>query len=86
VRPGRLTPGAVYLILQRLQEAAKVKPFSPHDCRRSYITTLLAAGNNIAVVQKLAGHASIATTARYDRSEEDAKRRASETIHVPFAG
>jgi hypothetical protein len=32
---------------------AKVKPFSPHDCRRSYITALLAAGNSIAVVQKL---------------------------------
>lgn len=86
VRPGQLTPGAVYQILERLQGAAKVKPFSPHDCRRSYVTALLAAGNSIAVVQKLAGHASVATTARYDRSDEDAKRRAAETLHVPFAG
>jgi integrase len=30
---------------------------SLHDCRRSYVTALLAAGNTIAVVQKLAGHA-----------------------------
>jgi integrase len=86
VRPGRITTGAVYQILGRLQGAAKVKPFSPHDCRRSYVTALLAAGNSIAVVQKLAGHASVATTARYDRSDEDAKRRAAETLHVPFAG
>jgi integrase len=86
VRPRRITTGAVYQILGRLQEAAKVKPFSPHDCRRSYVTALLAAGNSIAVVQKLAGHASVATTARYDRSDEDAKRRAAETLHVPFAG
>ncbi len=86
VRPGRITTGAVYLILSRLQQAAKVKPFSPHDCRRSYVTALLAAGNSIAVVQKLAGHASVNTTARYDRSDEDAKRRAAETLHVPFAG
>lgn len=86
VRPGRLTTGAVYQALGRLQTAAKVKPFSPHDCRRSYVTALLAAGNSIAVVQKLAGHASVNTTARYDRSDEDAKRRAAETLHVPFAG
>jgi integrase/recombinase XerD len=86
VRPGRMTTGAVYQILTRLQAAAKVKPFSPHDCRRSYITALLAAGNSIAVVQKLAGHASVNTTARYDRSDEDAKRKAAETLHVPFAG
>jgi integrase len=86
LRPGRITEGAVYLILVRLQSAAKVKPFSPHDCRRSYITALLAAGNSIAVVQKLAGHASVNTTARYDRSDEDAKRKAAETLHIPFAG
>jgi integrase/recombinase XerD len=86
LRPGRLTPGAVYSILGRLQSEARVKPFSPHDCRRSYITALLAAGNSIAVVQKLAGHASVNTTARYDRSDEDAKRRAAETLRVPFAG
>lgn len=86
VRPGCITTGAVYLILSRLQQAAKVKPFSPHDCRRSYITALLAAGNSIAVVQKLAGHASVSTTARYDRSDEDAKRKAAETLHVPFGG
>ncbi len=85
VRPGRISAGAVYQILGRIQQAAKVKPFSPHDCRRSYITALLAAGNSIAVVQKLAGQASFNTTARYDRSDEDAKRKAAETLHVPFA-
>jgi len=85
VRAGRISAGAVYQILARLQQAAKVKPFSPHDCRRSYITPLLGTGNSIAVVQKLAGHASVNTTARYDRSDEDAKRKAAETLHVPFA-
>jgi site-specific recombinase XerD len=81
----RLTGQAIYTILERLRFHARVKPFSPHDCRRSFITSLLGAGASIAVVQKLAGHASVNTTARYDRSEEDAKRKAAEMLHLPFA-
>ena len=63
-----------------------MKTVTPHDCRRSYITTPLAAGNAIAVVQKLAGHANVNSTVRYDRSDEDGKRKAAETLHVPFGG
>jgi integrase/recombinase XerD len=42
LRPGGITPGAVYSILGRLQKDARVKPYSPHDARRSYITALRA--------------------------------------------
>ena len=82
----QLTGQAVYSILERIRTEARVKPFSPHDARRTYITTLLASGASIAVVQKLAGHASVSTTARYDRSDEDAKRLVSELLHIPFNG
>ena len=82
---GAVDVEAMQEIMKRLQEAARLKPFSPHDGRRFYITALLANGNSITVVQKLAGHASVNTTARYDRSDEDAKRKAAETLHLPFS-
>jgi integrase/recombinase XerD len=86
VRPGAMSGQAVYAILKRLQGDAKVKTFSPHDARRTFITNMLANGNPIDVVQQLAGHANVNTTARYSRSGEDAKKKAAETLFVPFAG
>jgi integrase/recombinase XerD len=66
----------VMRLLKKWVIKAGIKHCSPHDLRRTFVSELLDAGIDIATVQKLAGHADIATTARYDRRGEGAKRRA----------
>ena len=75
-----MTPDAVLKIIRRRALQAGVESFSPHDFRRTFCSDLLDAGVDIVTVQKLAGHASPVTTAKYDRRGEEAKRRAAQRL------
>jgi site-specific recombinase XerD len=77
VRTTRMRGESITYILQRRQRAAGVEPFSPHDLRRSCLTSMLENGVDVFTVQKLAGHADPSTTARYDRRGEGAKLEAA---------
>lgn len=83
-QPRRMTPQAIYAILTKRAGEAGVKHFSPHDLRRTLAGDLIDAGADIATVQKILGHASINTTARYDRRPEKRKREAVDRVHVPY--
>jgi site-specific recombinase XerD len=72
--------------LRHLAERAGIAAFSPHDCRRSLAGNLLDAGVDLATVQAMLGHASPATTARYDRRGERAVRQVAERVQSPCPG
>lgn len=79
-----IDPQAIYNMLAKRAQEAGVKDLSPHDMRRTFVSDLLDAGADIATVSKMAGHANIQTTARYDRRPEEAKRKAASLLHVPY--
>lgn len=79
----QMSADAVLKIVRRRGNLASVDKFSPHDFRRTFCSDLLSAGVDIVTVQKLAGHTSPITTAKYDRRGEELKRLAVERLSFP---
>jgi len=82
--PRRMTPQAILVMVTKRAAEARVRHFSPHDLRRSFIGDMLDSGADVSAIQQLAGHSSPNTTVLYDRRGERAKRKAAESLHVPF--
>ncbi len=80
VTEDRLSSQAILHILDHRRKQAEVKPFSPHDCRRTYASMLLENGEDISTVKDAMGHASIITTQKYDKRGFERLKTASSNL------
>jgi integrase len=84
IEAARLHPQTISDMIIRRARQTGLARLTPHDLRRTTISDLLDAGVDLATVQKLVGHSTANTTARYDRRGERAKRAAAAKLHVPW--
>lgn len=78
----KLTEQTVYDVIQSLTEKAEMSHVSPHDLRRTFVSTLLDRGVPLSTVSAMAGHASVDTTSRYDVRGERVKRAAAKLLSI----
>ena len=74
---------AVYLRLKRPAREAGVRPFSPHDYRPTFRRSPRRGRGHLNTVKELLRHASVQTTAKYDRRGGRAKQDAADLLHFP---
>jgi len=79
LKSSHLSDHAIRKMLRKRQQEAGIDPFSPHDLRRTFITNSIQK-NGIRQTQIIAGHASPATTAGYDRSKLETALEAGAAI------
>ncbi len=78
--PDPVATTTVSNVVSAIRIRAGVAPFGPHDLRRSFGTHLLAAGVDLATVQRLMGHRNPKTTTRYDKRGDAALRVSLEAL------
>lgn len=78
-----LTDQAIYEMLLRRARQARIESCTPHDLRRTYVTTIIGM-TDLATAQHMARHANLGTTALYDKAKEKKGRDTSTRLPVPL--
>lgn len=74
----------VQRLFQKVLERAKLrKPATMHTLRHSYATHLVEAGVDVVTLQKLLGHASLSSTARYLHLSTRQMRKLPDLLALP---
>jgi len=79
----KMTNISIWFMLKRRGELAGLQPFTPHDLRRTFISSMLNL-TDLATVARLAGHEDVATTAGYDRRPIQHTIDAAALLSIPF--
>ena len=77
----RMTDNAVYEALLYRADLTKIK-CTPHDLRRSFISEAIDQGHSLTAIRDNVGHASVAQTAKYDRSGAKAQKRLANSLNL----
>ena len=84
IQEGGISAQALYKLLHKRANEACVTDLGWHDARRTLAGNLLDAGVDLALVQRILGHASPTTTAGYDRRPDAARRKAQQKVNLPY--
>jgi len=84
IQAGRLSDQTIYNVVKKRQKEAGISKISPHDFRKTFISTILEETGDLRMAQALAGHSDPKTTANYDRREIKEMRKAAESLHFPL--
>ena len=72
-------------VWRKLRKAAGMEELRIHDLRHSFASVGLLAGDNLAIIGKLLGHADVKTTARYAHIADDPLKQAADRISNSIA-
>lgn len=70
-----LHPCSIYRVIKARGGHANLADLTPHDLRRTFATRMLENGCDLFLLQRAMGHASVTTTARYDRRTEKSREK-----------
>lgn len=68
-----LSAHAIYRIVKHRGKSIGIDNLRPHDLRRTFVSLMLEQGADLSTVSKAVGHASVATTTRYDKRSGNAQ-------------